>query len=113
MNIFSVAQFRGAVIRSFYVQCAVSPNLQYLIAGSSDNKAYIWNLRKPDSPLYYLGGHRQEVTSVAFNDRLDLVTCSDDFSWRLWTLHPSQQRDHSQFLDTVTVRRFNDVKLSV
>lgn len=26
----------------------------------------------------------EEVTSVAVNDRLELVTCSDDFSWRLW-----------------------------
>ncbi|KAL4710629.1 hypothetical protein ACJJTC_003265 [Scirpophaga incertulas] len=70
---------------SFYIKTALSSDGQYLVSGSSDRYAYVWNVRE-DWPIVRLAGHRAEVTCAAWAPKqLALVTCGDDarhFIWR-------------------------------
>lgn len=85
--------YSGASIKSFYIKSCLSPDGQYLLSGSSDEKAYIWNVKNP-VPLATLTGHTYEVTSVAWashQNNLDggnmaLVTCSDDACHKIWRI---------------------------
>ena len=58
--------FSGHLNSTFYVKAALSPNDMYLISGSSDNDAYIWNVTDPSAAPILLKGHLGEVTSVAW-----------------------------------------------
>ena len=85
--------YTGAQIKSFYIKTCLSPDGEYLLSGSSDEKAYIWNVKNP-IPLVSLVGHAFEVTSVAWShhqNNLDggnmcLVTCSDDACHKIWRI---------------------------
>lgn len=89
--------YSGAKIKSFYIKSCLSPDGQYLLSGSSDEKAYIWNVNNP-VPLATLTGHSYEVTSVAWaqhQNNLDggnmaLVTCSDDACHKIWRIGPEE-----------------------
>lgn len=89
--------YSGAKIKSFYIKSCLSPDGQYLLSGSSDEKAYIWNINSP-VPLATLTGHSYEVTSVAWahhQNNLDggnvaLVTCSDDACHKIWRIGPEE-----------------------
>lgn len=89
--------YSGAKIKSFYIKSCLSPDGQYLLSGSSDEKAYIWNIDNP-VPLATLTGHSYEVTSVAWahhQNNLDggnvaLVTCSDDACHKIWRIGPEE-----------------------
>ncbi|XP_050072819.1 protein lethal(2)denticleless [Anopheles maculipalpis] len=73
---------------TFYVKAALSPDGQYLISGSSDERCYIWNVDNPN-PLVKLSGHSAEVTSVAWmqsNRDVRIVTCSDDARHKVWRI---------------------------
>uniref|UniRef100_A0A182SEH6 WD_REPEATS_REGION domain-containing protein n=1 Tax=Anopheles maculatus TaxID=74869 RepID=A0A182SEH6_9DIPT len=77
---------------TFYVKAALSPDGQYLISGSSDERCYIWNVDNPN-PLVKLSGHSAEVTSVAWmqSDRdVRIVTCSDDARHKVWRIGPEE-----------------------
>lgn len=79
--------YSGSTNSTFYIKSCLSPDDQYLISGSSDEKAYVWNVDNP-MPLLTLSGHTREVTSVAWartND-LRIVTCSDDARHNIWRL---------------------------
>jgi WD40 repeat protein len=69
---------------------AISPNNQWLVTGSGDGTARLWDLSATDpaaAPLV-LRGHEGGITTVAFSpDAQRLVTGSWDDSARLWTLH--------------------------
>lgn len=74
---------------TFYIKSSLSPDGQYLLSGSSDEKAYIWNIDNP-KPLLALVGHTVEVTCVAWSHSADMrvVTCSDDARHKIWRVGP-------------------------
>lgn len=92
--------YSGMQINTFYIKSCLSPDGQYLLSGSSDEKAYIWNIKHPD-PVVTLGGHNYEVTCVAWSqhqNNLDggnmcLVTCSDDACHKIWRVGPEEVPD--------------------
>lgn len=77
----------GLMNSTFYIKSSLSADGQYLISGSSDEKAYIWNVNN-SQPLLSLNGHTVEVTCVAWSKTNDLriVTCSDDARHKIWRL---------------------------
>ncbi|GFS08921.1 denticleless protein homolog [Elysia marginata] len=84
-----VQSWRGHKNSTFYVKTAMSPDDQFLLSGSSDEKAYIWQINKPNSSPFVLESHRAEVTSVAWcpNDITKVVTLSDDTKIKLWRIY--------------------------
>lgn len=89
--------YAGAQIKSFYIKSCLSPDNQYLLSGSCDEKAYIWNVENP-VPLVTLKGHLCEVTSVAWSNHqnnldggnISIVTCSDDACHKIWRIGPNE-----------------------
>lgn len=73
---------------TFYIKSSLSPDDQYLISGSKDEKAYIWNVNA-SKPILALMGHADEVTCVAWAKTNDLriVTCSDDSRHKIWRIN--------------------------
>ncbi|GAB6020481.1 hypothetical protein CHUAL_003170 [Chamberlinius hualienensis] len=70
---------------SFFVKSTLCPQDRYLLSGSMDEYAYIWKIGE-SQPLYKLGGHADEVTSVDWSktDELKIATCCDDMKYRIW-----------------------------
>ncbi|XP_023297459.2 protein lethal(2)denticleless [Lucilia cuprina] len=87
-----LARYRGLLNSTFYIKSCLSPDGRYLLSGSSDEKAYIWNLEYPDEPLVGLSGHTVEVTCVAWGSTHDrpIVTCSDDARHKIWRIGPEE-----------------------
>ncbi|XP_011292610.1 protein lethal(2)denticleless [Musca domestica] len=87
-----LARYRGLLNSTFYIKSCLSPDGKYLLSGSSDEKAYVWNLEYPDEPLVGLSGHAVEVTCVAWGSTYDcpIVTCSDDARHKIWRIGPEQ-----------------------
>ncbi|XP_044254807.1 protein lethal(2)denticleless [Tribolium madens] len=86
-----VMRYTGHQNSTFYIKASLSRDGSYLISGSSDENAYIWNTSY-SRPLVRLTGHVAEVTCVAWCERddLTLVTCSDDMSHRIWRVGPEE-----------------------
>ena len=69
---------------------AFSLDNQYLISGSGDFNAIVWNLENLESKAsaladFKLSGHTDDIYAVAFTaDSRRIVTGSDDHSLRLW-----------------------------
>lgn len=80
-----VMKYVGHENSTFYVKSSLSADGSYLLSGSSDHNAYIWNV-KNSLPLVKLVGHTAEVTCVAWRHAgdLTLITCSDDFKHKIW-----------------------------
>lgn len=73
----------------FFIRMSLSCDDRYLASGSSDNKAYVWNVSSvgPTTPIYSLEGHESEVTCVDWSRKgWRLATCSDDLKHRIWRL---------------------------
>ncbi|CAH0406758.1 unnamed protein product [Chilo suppressalis] len=70
---------------TFYIKTCLSPDGNYLVSGSSDKNAYIWNV-KYSEPVVKLTGHWAEVTCAAWGraSGIKLVTCSDDARHKIW-----------------------------
>ncbi|BFZ07529.1 hypothetical protein BsWGS_10568 [Bradybaena similaris] len=83
-----VQTWRGHKNSTFYVKSAMSPDDQYLISGSSDEMAYIWQINKPHAAPIALKCHTAEVTSVSWcpNDITKVVTLSDDEKTKFWRI---------------------------
>lgn len=87
--------YDGLFINTFYIKSCLSPDGKYLLSGSSNNNAYIWNLNNPQ-PLAELTGHAYEVTCVAWSQHqnnldggnMTIVTCSDDSNHKIWRIGP-------------------------
>ncbi|OCT79388.1 hypothetical protein XELAEV_18026201mg [Xenopus laevis] len=88
-----VSVFRGHQNSTFYIKASVSPDGQFLLSGSSDHSAYIWQVSDPLAAPINLIGHCQEVTSVAWcqSDFTKIATCSDDNTVRIWRLKRSSE----------------------
>ncbi|KAG8443731.1 hypothetical protein GDO86_009053 [Hymenochirus boettgeri] len=86
-----VSVFSGHQNSTFYVKASVSPDGQFLLSGSSDHNAYIWQVSNPQAAPVNLTGHCQEVTSVAWSqsDFTKIATCSDDNTVRVWRIKRS------------------------
>lgn len=80
-------RYTGLRNSTFYIKSSLSPDGQYLLSGSSDEKAYIWNVDNAQ-PLVALVGHTVEVTCVAWSCASDMriVTCSDDARHKIWRI---------------------------
>lgn len=76
----------------FFVRISLSEDNRYLVSGSSDGLAYVWNTnlqssKQSQDPIATLKGHEAEVTCVEFSkDKLQpkLATCSDDMKCKIW-----------------------------
>ncbi|XP_030369161.1 protein lethal(2)denticleless [Scaptodrosophila lebanonensis] len=90
-----LACYKGLLNSTFYIKSCLSPDGKYLLSGSSDERAYIWNLEHADEPLVALSGHTVEVTCVAWGATHDrpLVTCSDDARHKIWRIGPDNVTD--------------------
>ncbi|EDW85600.1 uncharacterized protein Dwil_GK23072 [Drosophila willistoni] len=86
-----LACYKGLLNSTFYIKSCLSPDGKYLLSGSSDERAYIWNLDHAEEPLVALSGHTVEVTCVAWGSTHDrpIVTCSDDARHKIWRIGPS------------------------
>lgn len=84
-NAMPEQRYIGHENSTFYIKTCLSPDSMYLVSGSSDKNAYVWNV-KYSSPVVRLTGHWAEVTCAAWCARGDslLVTCSDDARHKLW-----------------------------
>ncbi|XP_048526082.1 protein lethal(2)denticleless isoform X3 [Dendroctonus ponderosae] len=91
-------KYRGHQNNTFYIRASLSKDENYLVSGSTDENAYIWNLGYPQ-PIVKLVGHSSEVSSVAWCNRKAapaLVTCSDDMSYKLWKISNLDSTDNEQ-----------------
>ncbi|KRY36106.1 CCAAT/enhancer-binding protein zeta, partial [Trichinella spiralis] len=88
-----IARHTGVSINTYYVQCAVCPYAPYLLCGSSNNKAMIWNINESGDPQFSLNDFEgRDANSVTWNHYGQLVTCCDPPSWRIWTVYSEKQQ---------------------
>ncbi|XP_056629745.1 protein lethal(2)denticleless isoform X1 [Diorhabda sublineata] len=93
-----IMYYTGHQNSTFYVKSSLSKNGDYLISGSSDDNAYIWNT-KISEPIVKLTGHTAEVTCVAWcTKNMVVVTCSDDMSHKIWSVGSTELPDDWEVL---------------
>ncbi|KAI8979395.1 WD40-repeat-containing domain protein [Mycotypha africana] len=82
---FSDPNFR---VGSFDVRISLSPDEEYLLSGSIDSSAYVWQTEHCKEKPYVYEGHQDKVTSVCWNKRTvdQFATCSEDFTTRIWKM---------------------------
>ncbi|KAM4041158.1 denticleless protein homolog [Anomaloglossus baeobatrachus] len=98
-----VSVFTGHHNSTFYTKSSLSPDGQFLLSGSSDHSAYIWQVSNPHAPPVMLQGHSQDVTSVTWSptDFTKIITCSDDNTIRVWRM----KREGSNGTEQETMNR--------
>jgi len=70
---------------------AFSPDSRYLVSGSTDKKAILWDVSKKRR-MHTLQGHTDHIYAVAFTpDGKRVVTGSDDHTLRLWQIRNGKQ----------------------
>ncbi|KAG7017781.1 Denticleless protein-like protein [Cucurbita argyrosperma subsp. argyrosperma] len=86
-----VKSFSGCQIDSFFVKVSVvssviSPDASYLLSGSTDGNAHVWQVDKPHEDPITLTKHNGEVSAVDWSsfEVGKFVTSSDDFTVRIW-----------------------------
>ncbi|XP_075974413.1 WD40 domain-containing protein denticleless [Anticarsia gemmatalis] len=86
-NALPEQRYIGHENSTFYIKTCLSPDSMYLVSGSSDKNAYIWNV-KYSEPIVKLTGHWAEVTCAAWCQKGDMkvVTCSDDARHKIWRI---------------------------
>ncbi|KAF9088591.1 hypothetical protein BGX23_007254 [Mortierella sp. AD031] len=84
-----VERFGGSdfACSSYYIKISVSPDGNYIAAGSSKD-LYVWEINRPQKKPLIFQGHEREVTGVAWAKDLgngtELSGCSDDAKVRTW-----------------------------
>ncbi|XP_010528229.1 PREDICTED: denticleless protein homolog [Tarenaya hassleriana] len=88
LNKGPIQSFSGCRIDSFFVRTMISPDAEYILSGSSDGNACIWQVNKPQADPVILKGHDFEVTAVDWcsSEIGKIATASDDFTVRLWNI---------------------------
>ncbi|GKV07776.1 hypothetical protein SLEP1_g19498 [Rubroshorea leprosula] len=83
-----IQTFSRCQIGSFYVKSAISPDAAYLLSGSSDGNAYVWQVNKPQAEPITLESHSGEVTAVNWcpSETGKIITSADDFTVRIWNI---------------------------
>lgn len=99
---------------TFYIKTGMSPDGAYLVSGSSDKHAYVWNV-KCSQPLVRLNGHRAEVTCAAWCSEGDIkiVTCSDDARHKIWRVGREFPEPDAETLGRAEVTPHIDVSLTL
>lgn len=89
----SFVNLSGHTSSSFYIKACFSPDGEFVLSGSADSYAYIWDVKqfgsrrfKAQLPLLRLPAHNNEVTDVAWcrTDVTKITTAGDDCHVRLW-----------------------------
>ena len=80
---------------------AISPDSHWLVTGSPDQTARLWNLQEPSRDPIVLKGHTDAIWTLAFspNGRW-LVTGSNDTNIRLWDL---SQKDLTSMFEPIVL----------
>ncbi|XP_018331822.1 protein lethal(2)denticleless [Agrilus planipennis] len=88
-------KYSGHENSTFYIKSSLSPNGRYLVSGSSDHNAYIWDVAS-STPLIKLVGHQAEVTCVAWcpSYEIAIITCSDDLKHKFWKVGDEETSDN-------------------
>ncbi|KAK3831348.1 MAG: WD40-repeat-containing domain protein [Linnemannia elongata] len=77
----------GFACSSYYIKISVSPDGNYIAAGSSKD-LYVWEINMPQRKPLVFQGHEREVTGVDWAKDLghgtELSGCSDDAKVRTW-----------------------------
>lgn len=106
----------GHTQTSFYIRARFSPDGNFVLSGSADSKAYIWDLQQRTadsalSPILELAGHRGgEASAVDWckTDMFKVATCADDSTTKVWTLGghscPSGSADGEPSTPTIRAR---------
>ncbi|XVE67875.1 hypothetical protein DITRI_Ditri09bG0023100 [Diplodiscus trichospermus] len=83
--------FSGCQIESFYVKAAISPDADHILSGSSNGKAHIWKVNKPQAEPIILRSHHGEVTAIDWcpSEIGKMATTADDFTVRIWNIATS------------------------
>lgn len=102
-----VMKYVGHENSTFYVKSTLNSDGTYLLSGSSDHNAYVWNINNP-LPVVRLVGHTAEVTSVAWRQVGDiaLITCSDDFKHKIWRIGTEELPDNWEVIGSGNAERF-------
>lgn len=67
-----IMKYTGHQNSTFFVKSCLSNDGKYILCGSSDQKAYIWNTNYTN-PIIRLNGHTAEVTCVAWRPTPETV----------------------------------------
>jgi denticleless len=96
----SFTRLCGHRTSSFYIKACFSPEGNFVLSGSADSYAYIWDVKqlgwnstKNNFPLLRLPAHNNEVTDVAWcmTDTTKLATVGDDCLLKLWQTRNSDE----------------------
>ncbi|KAE9413974.1 hypothetical protein Angca_002833, partial [Angiostrongylus cantonensis] len=97
-----IRHFTGAAIESFYVQVQASPVSDFLLCGSKNKHAVMWDLqdlychrdeclrtierqRRALLPKFVLNGHDSEVCCVGWSRTGKYIVSMDDEHFRIWS----------------------------
>ena len=86
---------------------AISPDDRWVVTGSNDNTARLWDLsaKDPAANPIVLRGHKGQLIVVAISpDNRWLVTGSSDYTARIWLL---QVKDLIDLARTIVGRNFS------
>lgn len=115
---------KGHTQTSFYIRSRVSPCGGFVMSGSADSNAYIWDLSEKShnsilTPILRLEGHRGgDASCVAWcgAERVKVATCGDDTTLKVWNIVEGKEAaepgrsdgiplDGARKVKTVAVRR--------
>ncbi|GJQ08459.1 hypothetical protein GpartN1_g250.t1 [Galdieria partita] len=110
----SFMSLRGHTSSSFYIKACFSPDGHYVLSGSADSHAYVWDIKpssshpvKANFPSLRLPAHKNEVTDVAWC-KVDtkLATVGDDCQLKFWQTRNRQEEQctvyESQYVQAET-----------
>ena len=103
---------RGHEVSSFYIKLAFSADGSHVLSGSSDGKAYIWQVDRPHDGAYAIKGHDGEVSGVSWcqSDFGKIATCSDDSTYKVWSIDRRHDLGRRKIAMPPTVRLHHSLR---